>query len=147
MIFWGKRKVPLLFFKSYHPLCGSLGGIEGMWETSKRCGRMDVLEGLFKSECICISTCLPAITVFDLGPHGCSVWLWVLLMILFPAHPLGAPFSVSDEDSLHIWLSSISHDCPESFGFQACFLAGLLHHYIKDTIWYHMCYRCCWWKC
>ena len=33
-------------------------------------------------------------------------------MVLLPAHSLGAPSSVSDEDSLHIWLSSISHGCP-----------------------------------
>ena len=83
-----------------------VGGIKGIWEDGRFRRALQIWQPA------CIPTCLPAVARFDLSPAGRSVWLWVLLMVLLPARSLGAPSSVSDEDSPRIWLSSISHDCP-----------------------------------
>lgn len=94
-------------------MCGRLGGTEGMWEASRGFGRMGVSEGLCKSDTVLAFP--PACQ-----PSPGLTWPRRLLCLavssvdgsLLPAHSLGAPSSVSDEDSLHIWLSSISHGCP-----------------------------------
>lgn len=83
-------------------------------EASRGYGRMDVAEEFFKSNSAFtfLPVCQPLPPYVTWVLTAALSGLSVLLMVLFPALPLGAAFSVSDKDSLHTWLSSIRHSCP-----------------------------------
>ena len=121
-----------------------VGGIKGIWEDGRFRRALQIWHRA------CISTCLPAIARFDLAPpaalSGCEFCWWF-------SSP--CPFSRCSLQRVRWGLSShlaVIYQ-PRLFWPEALHLAFkpaswlvYLRHSIKDTIWYHVCYKRCWWK-